>query len=145
MKRPGLIRECIAAAFGSVYVRDTTAAKSVREMLILKGARKVATVQVHYGNSGSCLVNIWQECEAAARSAAAREKVGKPFKAVGYETPGAFQYACAGGYGHDKLTAALSGMNIDGHELRDHCGARLKTPKGLAYLKAIGYTVCDVL
>ncbi len=115
----------------SVYVRDTAAAKSVRAILILKGARKVATVQVHYGNSGSCLVNIWQETESAARSAAAREKAGKPFKAVCYESPGAFQYARAGGYGYDKLTAALAGMNVDGHELTDHCGARLKMPKGL--------------
>lgn len=115
----------------SVYVRDTTAAKSIRAMVIFKGARKVATVQVHYGNSGSCLVNIWQESEAAARSAAAREKAGKPFEHGKYETAGAFQHARAGGYGYDKLTAALAGMNVDGHELTDHCGARLKMPKGL--------------
>ena len=91
----------------SVYVRDTAAAKSLRAMVIFKGARKVATVQVHFGNSGSCLVNIWQETEAAARSAAAREKAGKPFKPGKYETAGAFQHARAGGYGYDKLSQAV--------------------------------------
>lgn len=32
------------------------------------------------------------------------------------------QKSTAGGYGYDKLTAALSNMTIDGHSLSDHCG-----------------------
>lgn len=43
------------------------------------------------------------------------------------------QKGTAGGYGYDKLTAALSGMTIDGHSLSDHCGA---DDKSRAYLKA---------
>ena len=31
------------------------------------------------------------------------------------------QKGTAGGYGYDKMTAALSSMKIDGHSLTDHC------------------------
>ncbi len=43
-----------------------------------------------------------------------------------------FQSAKASGWGYDKLTSALSGLTIDGHELTNHCerdGAP-KPPKG---------------
>jgi hypothetical protein len=33
-----------------------------------------------------------------------------------------FSTGYAGGYGYDKLTAALSSLAIDGHALTDHCG-----------------------
>jgi hypothetical protein len=87
-------------------------------------------VQISYSAGGVCLVNIWQEKEAAKRSTDARAKAGKPFKAEEYRTPGAFQWAKAGGYGYDKATAALARMIVDGHELTDHCGGRLALPKG---------------
>ncbi len=32
------------------------------------------------------------------------------------------QAGSAGGYGYDKLTAALAGMTIDGYTMADHCG-----------------------
>jgi len=116
----------------SNYVRETAAGKSIRAMIICKGARKVATVQVHYGSGGGVLVNIWQEPDAAKRSADARAKAGKPFKAEEYRSAGAFQQAKSGGYGYDKLTAALSGLIVDGHEMSDHCSRNgaPKPPKG---------------
>lgn len=114
----------------SNYVRETKAAKSISAKLIFKGSRLVATVQISYSAGGVCLVNIWQEAEAAKRSAAARAKAGKPFKAEEYRNPGAFQWGRAGGYGYDKATAALARMIVDGHELTDHCGGRLALPKG---------------
>lgn len=114
----------------SNYVRETKAAKSISAKLIFKGSRLVATVQISHSAGGVCLVNIWQEAEAAKRSADARAKAGKPFKAEEYRTPGAFQWARAGGYGYDKATAALAHMIIDGHEMTDHCWGRLALPKG---------------
>lgn len=111
-------------------VRDTAAAKSIRAILILKGPRIVAKLQAHFSNAGACTVNLWQMTEAAERSAKVRAKAGNPFKPRQYETPGALQIGKAGGYGYDKLTAALSGMIVDGHEISDHCGGRLKLPRG---------------
>lgn len=84
------------------YVRETAAAKSISAWVILKGSRYVATVQAHFGNS-RVLVNIWQHGEE-------------------------MQSGTASGYGYDKLTAALAGLKIDGHELTDHC-SRLGAPK----------------
>lgn len=84
------------------YVRETAAAKSLSAWIILKGSRHVATVQAHYGSS-RVLVNIWQS---------------------GHE----LQTGTASGYGYDKLTAALAGLTVDGHQLTDHC-ARLDAPK----------------
>lgn len=47
------------------------------------------------------------------------------------------QKGTAGGYGYDKLTAALSSMTIDGHSLTDHCGQDETSAKLLkAYGKA---------
>lgn len=45
------------------------------------------------------------------------------------------QKGTAGGYGYDKLTAAMSSMTIDGHSLSDHCGQDATSEK---LLKAYG-------
>ena len=111
------------------YVRDTSAEKSISVSVIFKGPRFVATVQTYHGDS-TCLVNVWQDAESAKRSVDARNKAGNPFPEIKYETPGYFQHGRAGGYGYDKFASALSGLNIDGHEMTDHCGGRLKLPKG---------------
>jgi hypothetical protein len=112
----------------SKYVSQTAAGKSIKARLIMKGTREVATVLTHYGNTGSVLVNVFQREEAAKRSIAARAKAGNAFKPQEWESEGRFQWARAGGYGYDKETAALRGMNIDGHDLTDHCD-RTKAPK----------------
>jgi hypothetical protein len=112
----------------SKYVRETAAGKSISAYVILKGSRKVATVQASFSNGGRVLVNVWQDGEAAERSAKAREKAGNPFKPEKYGSPAAFQHDSAGGYGYDKFTSALAGMVIDGHEMADH-SSRLNAPK----------------
>lgn len=94
------------------YVRETSAAKSIKAFVIMKGSRHVATVQAHYGNS-RCLVNVWHNDGSAP-----------------------MQHGSASGGGYDKFTAALSGLTIDGHVMSDHCGARLSPPKALGYFPA---------
>lgn len=93
------------------YVRETSAAKSIKAIVIMKGKRHVATVQAHYGNS-RCLVNVWHND-------------GTPM-----------QHGSASGYGYDKFTAALSGMTIDGHVMSDHSDGRLSPPKAVGYFPA---------
>lgn len=110
-------------------VRDTAAAKSVSAYVILKGARRIATVRAHFSNNGRVIVNVWQEPEAAKRSARAAEKAGEPLKPAGeYSEPGEYQAAKAGGYGYDKFAAALAGMWIDGHRMGDHSSTRDAPP-----------------
>lgn len=95
----------------SKQVRETEAGKSISAHVILnrKGAH-VATVQVHYSNSGVVAVDVWNT-------------------AVSYQGYG-LQQGRAGGFGYDKFTAALSGLTIDGHAMSDHCGERRSPPKG---------------
>jgi hypothetical protein len=110
------------------FVRETRAGKDISSFVVMKGARHVATVQMHFGQS-RVLVNVWQEKEAAIKSLKARKLVfiyepGKYDSAKDLT----FQQGSAGGYGYDKTTAALSGLIIDGIELTNHC-SRLKAPK----------------
>lgn len=111
------------------YVRETAAGKSISAYLITRGTKEIATVLSHYGNGGSVLVNVFQRDEAAKRTAKA---ITKQWKLIQPMDPGkySFQHARAGGGGYDKFTAALTGMWIDGHELNDHCGSKLKPPEG---------------
>jgi hypothetical protein len=95
------------------YVRETKAAQAIDVYVIMKGARHVATVQAYWSNAGTCLVNVHHTCGA-------RE----------------MQHGKASGYGYDKFTSALSGLVIDGHTMADHCGERLKPPKGKTYFPA---------
>jgi hypothetical protein len=90
------------------YVSDTKAGKSISAYIILnKKGKEVATVRAHYSDGGNVLVNIFQSSETHG-----------------------FQAGSAGGYGYDKFTAALSGLQIDGHKLTNHCGESKKMPKG---------------
>lgn len=111
------------------YVRETKAGKSISAYIILKGGKRIATVLSHYGDGGSVLVNVFQYDKAAERSAIACGKTKKkdPPQNV---SEFCFQHARAGGYGYDKLTAALAGLWIDGHKLTDHCGESIKLPEG---------------
>lgn len=118
-------------------IEDKKAGRAISAYVILKGGRFVARVHVMRGSGGGVQVDICQTREAAERSLAALLKAGGKAPKVGeYETPLALQQAKAGGYGYDKLTAALSGMWIDGHKLSDHCGESLKKPRGKKYFPA---------
>lgn len=90
------------------YVSETKAGKSISAYVILdKKGNHVATVKAHFSDGGACLVNVHDD------------KAG-------------FQSASASGYGYDKLTSALSGLTIDGHEMSNHCSrdGAPKPPKG---------------
>ena len=90
------------------YVSDTAAGKSISAWIILdRRGKYVAKVQAHFGNS-RITVNVFDDMAG-------------------------FQKGSASGYGYDKLTAALSGLTIAGHELTNHCArdAAPKKPKGL--------------
>lgn len=93
------------------YVNETSAGKAISAWVILKRHRHIATIRASYSNGGRVLVNVFNNGDKN-RSA---EKIP-------------FQHASASGYGYDKLTAALSGLVIDGHTLSNHCGVSLKRP-----------------
>jgi hypothetical protein len=103
------------------YVRETKAGKSVSAYLIRKRGREIGTVLVHFSAGGTVLVNIFQRDASALRCAKGDKQAARQFL---------FQHATAGGYGYDKLTAALSGLYIDGHKLTNHCEVSLVPPKG---------------
>lgn len=94
-------------------VRETKAGKSVSAWIVLKGKRQVAAVHAHYSDGGTVLVNVFNYGDKN------RSAKDKPFQA-----------GKAGGYGYDKFTAALSGLEIDGHKLTDHCQGHKKPVNG---------------
>lgn len=75
-------------------VRETAAGKSISAWVVLKDGKQVAQVQAHYGNAVQ--VDIWAAPEWN------------------------LQQGRATGYGYDKLTAAMSGMIIDGVKIYNH-------------------------
>ena len=76
-------------------VRESKAAGSLSAWVIMKGAKEVATVQAHYGDS-RVQVDI-------------------------YTPEGGLVYqGSASGYGYDKFTSALDGAKIGGVTLYDH-------------------------
>lgn len=111
-------------------VDETPQGRAISAFVIMKGKRKVATVQMRYGSGGGLLVNVFQDSDAAERSAmAAHQTKIKGLSEVEATARDMWaQSATAGGYGYDKSTAALSGMWIDGHQLTDHC-SRKRAPK----------------
>ena len=98
-------------------IEDHAAFRRVRAMLVThpKKPGKYARILVAYPRDG-----------AGSLTAYIADGFGDRF----YSQKGA-----AGGYGYDKLTAALSGMTIDGHKLTDHCGQDETSAK---LLKAYG-------
>lgn len=94
-------------------VRETKAGKSVSAWVVLKRHRHIATIQAHYSDGGTVIVNVFNH--GKNRSA---EKLP-------------FQSGHAGGYGYDKFTAALAGLEIDGHKLTNHCQVNRKPKTGL--------------
>lgn len=138
------------------YVRETVAAKAISAYVILSPTgEEVATVNLHF-TSSRALVNLFQNDDAASRSAdfananrlvvAAfpfRPHVNRKLKEARAPTvraPGRgadlytaddfrFVWSKASGYGYDKRTAALAGLVIDGIPITDHC-SRYGAPKG---------------
>lgn len=126
-------------------VNETTAGKSVSAWVILdrKGVQ-IGRVQAYFANSGGVTVDVllWGDdvtkrtAEAMGYAFGDDDKIttynGKPTRHAGeyaYKVAGV-QSGRAGGYGYDKFTAALSGLFICEHQMSNHCGARMKRPKG---------------
>lgn len=109
----------------SKYANEMPAWAKAKGIVIFKGARHVAAIYCAYPRDGMgrLRVTCFQACEAA-------EKTAKTLAKMGRDGDGYVQHGSAGGCGYDKLTAALSGMVIDGHKLTDHCGENKKPPKG---------------
>jgi hypothetical protein len=91
-------------------VSETKAGQSISAWVVLSpDGDYVAKVQAHFSASGNCTVNVFDQ---------KADKV---------------QTGNAGGAGYDKLTAALSGVTIDGHLLTSDCGVQSDKPDGLKY------------
>jgi hypothetical protein len=89
-------------------VRESAAGKAIAAWVITNGRGEyVAKVQAHFAPSGGVSVDVFDS------------------------ERGVVQHGRAGGYGYDKLTAALRGLVIAGHTLADHCEVRLSPPRGL--------------
>ena len=89
-------------------VRESSAGKTISAWIVTNGRSEyVAKVQAHFAPSGRVSVNVF---DSGSREV---------------------QHGRAGGYGYDKLTAALRGLVIAGHTLADHCEVRLRPPRGL--------------
>lgn len=134
-------------------VRETKAGKSISAWVILKRGTHVATVNAHFSDGGRVSVDVWNlgdkptvrcaetalNCgalsEAAFNKAVAASKVqrnyGKDTDHEGYAAYDLFglQQSSAGGYGYDKLSAALSGLWIDGVQLADNSSHNAESEK----------------
>jgi hypothetical protein len=104
------------------YVSDTIAGKSISAWIILKRGKHIATVRAYSG--ASVLVNVFNH--GNNRSLKNKEGTCRDIS---------FQCGRAGGYGYDKLTAALSGLEIDGHKLTNHCQVNLPAKPGALYAR----------
>lgn len=146
-------------------VRDTNAGKSISAYVVFdKSGRHVANVHAHFANSGGVSVDVWNIGDKVTKRTAqamgyAFDDQDKITTHNGKATPHAGEYAYkvaglqqgrAGGHGYDKFTACLSGLYIDGHAMTNHCGERMKRPKGRlwqdsdkARLARKGYTLSN--
>jgi len=89
-------------------VRESAAGKSIYAWIVTnRRGECLAKVQAHFAPSGGVSVDVFDSGS------------------------GVVQHGRAGGYGYDKLTAALSGLVVAGHTLADHCEAGLRPPRGL--------------
>lgn len=146
-------------------VNETAAGRSIGAWVILdKKGRMVAQVHAHYGNRGKVTVDVLNfGDDNHARTAQAMgytlDDTGRiaTFNGKATRWAGEWPYnvsnvqsRSASGYGYDKTTSALSGMVIDGVRLTNHCGERMKRPKGRlwhdsdkARLARKGYTLAN--
>lgn len=91
------------------HVDETKAGKSIAAWIVIAPDNKlVARIQAHFSDSGRVTVNLWNWGHD--------------------ESEPCYQEGSAGGYGYDKLTAALNHMIVDGLELTNHCAVRLDPP-----------------
>lgn len=141
----------------ATQVRETSAGKSISAWVILnKKGVHVATVNAHYSNGGRVSVDVWNIGTAAVGNSFAIARANGRISDANlaklidkapdyYKTEesrldwAAYQSCCmqqsaAGGYGYDKLAAALSGLIIDGHTIADHCGQVPEAEKARARL-----------
>ena len=89
------------------FVRESAAGKAISAWTITNGRGEcLAKVQAHFAPSGGVRVDVFNS--------------GRDV-----------QHGSAGGYGYDKLTAALSGLVVAGHKLAGHCEVGLRPPRGL--------------
>jgi hypothetical protein len=94
-------------------VRETKAGKSISAWIVLNPAgEEVANIQAYYADSGGVTVDVFNY------------RASKSSEALPY------QQGHAGGYGYDKFAAALSGLEIDGVKMSDHCGGSIPMPEG---------------
>ena len=90
------------------FVRESAASKAISAWIVTnRRGECLAKVQAHFAQSGRVSVDVF---DAGS---------------------GVVQHGRAGGYGYDKLTAALSGLVVAGHTLADHCEVGLRPPRGL--------------
>lgn len=95
------------------HIKDTKAGQSIGAYIILrKNGEHVATVRSHYSDGGICTVNVLNF------------GTNNPSSQIGP------QFAKAGGGGYDKFVAALTGLEIDGNRLSNHCGEQIKPKAG---------------
>jgi hypothetical protein len=88
-------------------VRESSAGKTISAWIVTnRRGECLAKVQAHFAQSGGVRVDVFNS--------------GRDV-----------QHGRAGGYGYDKLTAALSGLVVAGHTLADHCEVSLRPPRGL--------------
>ena len=89
-------------------VRESAAGKAISAWIVTnRQGECLARVQAHFAPSGGVRVDVFNSGRCVV------------------------QHGSAGGYGHDKLTAALSGLVVAGHTLADHCEVGLRPPRGL--------------
>ena len=147
----------------ATQARETKAGKSISAWVVLKRGKHVATVNAHFSDGGKVSVDVWNlgdsatvRCaEAALNSGALSEaafnkaiEASKKERNYGQDTDHE-GYACydlfglqqssAGGYGYDKLSAALSGLWIDGVQLADNSAHTPESEK----LKAAYHRDCE--
>lgn len=110
------------------YVSDTKAGRAIAAWIVLSPAGNVVgKINAHYGDSGTVTVDVWDWDP---------NREGSPDHVI-------FQQGRAGGYGYDKLTAALSGLAICGHTFTYH--GHGDGPAGLYGLEAKGYKVVQAI
>lgn len=90
----------------SKRVQDTKAGQELSAWVVInKKGEFLSRIQAHYSSRGTVTVNV-ENMDGSG-----------------------MQIGRASGYGYDKFTAAISGLNVAGVEITNHCGDQLKKPR----------------